>query len=151
MTNAKAIELTAAVVASIGTVTAICISLYLAWHNRHQFKMTTRIGILSTLIKEAEDRTVELDKAIPSGGWTTTPDIEKLEEFLEHLKDSAPKEDILITQEVVRESAAEIITNKTRHDNMIKKWQNMIEAVEYLIDLRKEFYYLAEKTRTKIK
>lgn len=148
-------QIAATVFTALGTVGAVIVSLYLAWRNRQQFRMTTRLNVLPTLIEQTESAARRLERNglfFPREGcgiqWNLPTEVRALRLALQKLKDMEVEDSKKFTY-IVRESAAERVTESETAQDRIATRELLIPVVEKLIQLREEFEELVDKTRTK--
>ena len=153
---AQIIQAFAATFAAIGTVSAVVVSLRFAWHNREQFRITTRLNVLPTLIRDAEDTASSLEgsglilpRDVPNFAWQPPKELRALKETFEELKRMRVTDDTRELKFVTKQTAFETHYAIEKAHNRIRTHALLISAVEALIHLREEFQKLAEKTRPK--
>jgi len=140
--------------AAIGTVAAVIVSLYLAWRNREQFRMTTRLNVLPTLIEQAELAARQLERNglfFPRGGcgisWNPPTEVHALLIVLQNLENMEVEDTKTFTY-VVEENAFHQATQSESAQDRIATRKLLVPVVRKLIQLREEFELLADKTRT---
>ena len=149
----RVVQAISAVFAAIGTVAAVIVSLYLAWRNREQFRMTTRLNVLPTLIEQAESAARQLERNglfFPRGGcgisWNPPTEINALQIALQNLENMEVEDTKKFTY-VVEDNAFHQVTQSESAQDRIATRMFLVPVVQKLIQLRKEFELLADKTR----
>jgi len=150
---AQIVQACAAIFAAIGTISAVFVSLVLAWRNRTQFKMTTRLNVLPMLIKEREQEVRRLERRAllfkrsgPDQFWEPTADVSQLKTSLAELTQMSIDDEIELPW-VVEDDAFHRTTQPEKATSRKAKRALVITALENLIVLREEFTALAMKTK----
>ena len=142
-------------IAAFGTVAAVIVSLWLAWRNREQFRMTTRLNVLPTLIEQVESaaRQLENNGLFLHAGyeWNPPAEVHALKLALRNLENMKVEDVKTFTYVVSRSADAFSTSTKTQSEtaqNRIATHKLLVPVVRKLIELREEFEQLADKTRT---